>query len=180
MAPATQTLTYTQWLQLPETHAVREECVAGRIEQMPPAKWTHTVVVERLARQLWKMLDETEAIVVSSSFGLVIRTDPMTQRSPDLAVFRLATLVERDIHSAPELAVEVLSPSNTPARLRAALADYAEIGVPEVWIVDPAERRVEVGQSTPLGYSMKPVADGAIVPVAAFPAVAVDFSFVWR
>jgi Uma2 family endonuclease len=68
--------------------------------------------VERFTRQLWKKLDEYTTMVVSSNFGLVIRQNPLTQRTPDIAVFSLAKLVERDgyIHSAPELVVEVLSP----------------------------------------------------------------------
>src|SRR4051812_1687466 len=44
----------------------------------------------------------------------------------------------------PAVIIEVLSPGNTPQRLRDLLADYSEIGVPEVWLVRPADRTVEV------------------------------------
>jgi hypothetical protein len=64
MAAASKLLTYNDWLELPEKDASREECVNGVIEVIPQAKWQHTVVVERRARQLWKKLDENTTTVV--------------------------------------------------------------------------------------------------------------------
>ena len=65
---------------------------------------------------------------------------------PDLAVFDRKSMVERDghVHSAPQLLVEVLSPANTRREREEKLADYAEIGVPEVWVISPEPRTVEV------------------------------------
>ena len=181
MPTASKLLTYDEWLELPETGEGREECVNGVIERMPPPKWTHTVVVERLARQLWKQLDERTTMVVSSNFGLVIRQNPLTQRTPDIAVFQLAGLVERDgyIHSAPELAVEVLSPANTPQKVNEKLADYASIGIPEVWVVAPKERSVAIHLLTGSGFAtaIHPH-DGVTAPVR-FPSVPVDFNAIW-
>jgi len=45
---------------------------------------------------------------------------------------------------APDLAVEVLSPSDTHAVVRRKLADYFGAGTPLVWLVDPDEWGVEV------------------------------------
>ena len=49
------------------------------------------------------------------------------RRVPDLAVFQASTIVEQDgyIHSAPQLAVEVLSPANTRREREEKLNDYA-------------------------------------------------------
>src|SRR5664279_423252 len=67
-------------------------------------------------------------------------------RIPDVAVFRKSTIVEQDgyIHSAPQLVVEVLSPGNTRRERERKLADYASLGVPEMWVVSPEARTVEV------------------------------------
>lgn len=118
MPTATRLLSYEESLGLPENDEGREECVNGVIEKMPPAKWNHTWIVKQLTRCLYKALDQKTTEVVSSDFGLIIRKNPVTQRTPDIAVFLLATLDVRDgyIHNAPELAIEVLSPSNTPRR----------------------------------------------------------------
>src|SRR6185295_15571088 len=79
-------------------------------------------------------------------FGLIIRRQPLNSRVPDLAVFIKSTIVERDgyIHSAPQLVVEVLCPANTRREREEKLADYASLGVPEVWVVAPEGRTVEV------------------------------------
>ena len=89
----------------------------AEIRRMPPNKWNHALIVERLAHQLRSQLDTDAIFVVTTIFGLVIRRSPVTTRVPDLAVFVKAEIVEQDgyIHSAPLLVVEVVSPGNTRA-----------------------------------------------------------------
>src|SRR5207302_3510842 len=113
--PKSGTVTYEQWLQMPETEDAIEEVVNGEIRIMPPAKWRHLLIVERLHTALNDQLDLHKVVVATGSFGLVIRKQPLTSRVPDLAVFELSTLIEQDgyIHCAPQLLVEVLSPANT-------------------------------------------------------------------
>jgi Uma2 family endonuclease len=55
-------------------------------------------------------------------------------RVPDAAIPRLA----------PDLAVEVLSRSNTPSEMRGKREEYFAAGVALVWMVDPDERSVTV------------------------------------
>ena len=78
--------------------------------------------------------------MVVEQFGLIIRRAPLTSRVPDLAVFEKSTIVEKDgyIHSAPQLVVEVLSPSERAESIEEKLADYASLGVPEAWVVGAA------------------------------------------
>ena len=45
---------------------------------------------------------------------------------------------------APDLAVEVLSPSTTPAAMHAKVADYLAAGTRRVWVVDPETQTVTV------------------------------------
>ena len=51
------------------------------------------------------------------------------------------TAISIQLHS---LVVEVLSPSNTRREREEKLGDYAAIGVPEVWVISPEARTVEV------------------------------------
>ncbi len=145
MATTPKVLTYEEWLKLPEAEGI-EEVVNGEIRKMPPNKWNHAQTVELLARQLRAKADSDNILVVTTVFGLVIRQQPSTTRVPDLAVFRADQIVEQDgyIHSAPELIVEVLSPANTRAERAEKLKDYETLGVPEVWVVSPEARTVEV------------------------------------
>ena len=45
---------------------------------------------------------------------------------------------------APDLAVEVLSPSERPADVHAKIGDYLEAGARLVWVIDPSRRQVRV------------------------------------
>jgi Uma2 family endonuclease len=76
----------------------------------------------------------------------MISREPLTCRSPDLVVYWVEKMVVQDgMHwSAPDLIVEVLSPSENRRRKEEKLADYAAIGVPEVWLVSPEAETVEV------------------------------------
>jgi len=80
MATTPKLLTYEEWLKLPEVEGI-EEVVNGEVRKMPPNKWNHTRINERLASQLRSQLDENTVLVVTSIFGLVIRRDPMTTGS---------------------------------------------------------------------------------------------------
>ena len=138
-------LTYEEWLRLPEVEGI-EEVVNGEIRKMPPSKILHADTVENLADLLKASVDRNTIQVRASTFGLVIRRDPLTTRVPDIAVSVRSQVVEQDgyIHSAPELVVEVLSPANTRVERTEKLRDYESLGVPEVWVVSPEAQTVEV------------------------------------
>ena len=144
--PNSKTVSYEEWLRMPEVTDAIEEVVNGEIRIMPPAKWKHCRIIELITKALQRQLDGDRYSFATGSFGLIIRKAPLTSRVPDLAVFDLTTLIEQDgyIHSAPQLLVEVLSPANNRREREEKLADYAAIGVPEVWLVSPEARTVEV------------------------------------
>jgi Uma2 family endonuclease len=180
MATTPKLLTYEEWLKLPETEGI-EEVVNGEIRKMPPNKLLHADTVENLADLLKASVDRNAIQVRVSTFGLVISREPLTTRVPDIAVFVRSQVVEQDgyIHSAPELIVEVLSPANTRAERAEKLQDYESLGVPEVWVVSPEARTVEV-------LSLKDgrlrttalLRDGQIKPVH-LPGVSVDVAAIW-
>jgi Uma2 family endonuclease len=180
MATTPKALTYEEWLKLPEAEGI-EEVVNGEVRKMPPNKWTHARIIEELARRLRAQANPDAIYVITTVFGLVVRHDPLTMRVPDLAMFHAEHVVEQDgyIHSAPELVAEVLSPGNMRAEREEKLKDYESLGVPEVWVVSPEARSVEV-------LSLK---DGKLVTTALlregqitpshFPGVAVTIADIW-
>jgi Uma2 family endonuclease len=180
MATTPKLLTYEEWLKLPEAEGI-EEVVNGEIRKMPPNKILHADTVENLADLLKASVDRNKIQVRVSTFGLVTGRDPLTTRVPDVAVFVRSQVVEQDayIHSAPELIVEVLSPANTRAERAEKLQDYESLGVPEVWVISPEARTVEV-------LSLKDgrlrttalLRDGQIKPVH-LPGVSVDVAAIW-
>lgn len=182
MATLPKVVTYEEWLQMPVVEDAIEEVVNGEIRIMPPAKWdTHSVVVDNLRQILGAQLDAKTVRVIDTVFGLVISQEPLTCRVPDLAVFRKENIVKKDgyIHSAPDLIVEVLSPSNTRRDRAEKLHDYERIGAPEVWVASPEGRTVEVllfhdGRLRTFGI----FGEGRLQP-KHFPEASVDVTSIW-
>jgi Uma2 family endonuclease len=136
------------------------ELVDGEPIELSPAAgrsgWISATIVTLLANHVrqsglgWAFSAET---------GFVLFDDRQTVRSPDAAVVlrnRLAELPDSFVPMAPDLAVEVLSPSDRKADALAKVAMYLQAGTPLVWLVNPATRTVVVFRS-----EMDPVTLGA-------------------
>jgi Uma2 family endonuclease len=179
--PNPQTVTYEEWLRMPEVTDFIEEVVDGEILIMPPNKLQHALIAQRIYKALDAQLDAREVLVLATVFGLVIRKAPLTSRVPDVAVFRKSMIVEQDgyIHSAPQLVVEVLSPGNTRRERERKLADYASLGVAEMWVVSPEARTVEV-LYLESGFlrSAQALTQGVLEP-KHFPNVQIQIAEIW-
>ena len=179
--PNPQTVTYEEWLRMPEVTDFIEEVVDGEILIMPPNKLQHALIAQRIYKALDAQLDAREVLVLATVFGLVIRKAPLTSRVPDVAVFRKSMIVEQDgyIHSAPQLVVEVLSPGNTRRERERKLADYASLGVPEMWVVSPEARTVEaLYLESGFLRSAQALTQGVLEP-KHFPNVQIQIAEIW-
>ena len=166
---------------MPVTQDGREEVVNGEIHSMPPNRMPHPRVVGAFTAEFLRQLDLTRAECFVSTFGLVIRKEPLTCLSPDIAVFLRSTMIEQDgyIHSGPQLVIEVLSPSETRKEIREKLRDYETIGVEEVWLVSPEARTVEILYLKEGKLSSSALlAQGTLTP-KHFPAVQIDIAGIW-
>ena len=152
MATIARLLTYEDWLRMPPVADGRDEVVKGELRFMPPTQYPHTEIIQRLISRFIRQTDEGQMSILGSNFGLLISREPLTCRSPDLALYWRNRIVVQDglYCSAPDLIVEVLSPSEIRRRHGAAankvekIGDYASLAVPEVWSVSPEARSVEV------------------------------------
>jgi len=141
-----QNLTYEEWLRMPPVEDGTDEVVKGELRFMPPTHYPHAEIIQNLIDAIVSQIDKKYVRILGSNLGLMISPDPLTCRSPDLVIFRREKMVIRDglYWSAPDLVIEVLSPSENRRRKEEKLADYASIGVPEVWLVSPEAETVEV------------------------------------
>jgi Uma2 family endonuclease len=100
---------------------------------------------------------------------------------PDLAVLRADHMVEKDgyIHSAPELVVEVLSPTNTRSERAGKLSDYETLGVPEVWVVSPEAQTVEILLLQDGHLVTTTLLREGQLPPTRFPDATVDVAAIW-
>ena len=85
--------------------------------------------------------------------GFFVSHDPDTVRSPDVAFVRAERVppggVRAFFDGAPDLAVEVISPSDRASEVIAKARDWLRFGCTAVWVVDPETKTVTV-------YSRRP------------------------
>jgi Uma2 family endonuclease len=121
------------------------ELVDGRLVEIEVPTGTHERIVAVLAGHLyaWGMARKA-GIAFASGYKLKIRDDRGVM--PDVQFFRRGGRPLPDLGldaDAPDLAVEVVSPSSRRYDRVTKLEWYASIAVPEYWIVDPDRRTVE-------------------------------------
>jgi Uma2 family endonuclease len=147
---AQKVLTWDEYVRGEPADLERYEIVDGVVIELPAPSVGHQRVVRRLLRLL-------EDFVSSRSLGeifptlldVVVQRNPIRTRQPDL-LFVCAEIApnldkqQERLEFAPDLVIEVLSPSDSLAELLKKLNDYHRIGVKEVWLVNPLTRTVEV------------------------------------
>ena len=147
-ATQTQLLTYEEYLDTPEIEG-RFDIVDGEIIMAPSPIPEHQIVGSEFHLILGPFAREHNlGKVLFAPLDIVIRRNPLRTRQPDLLLLSNESYARIDrrkpIEVAPELAIEILSPSNTRRRIQDVLADYAAIGVKECWLVSLASRTIEV------------------------------------
>jgi Uma2 family endonuclease len=95
-----------------------------------------------------------------------------------LAVFEKDTIVEQDgfVHSPPQLVAEVLAPGEDLSRK---LADYASLGVPEVWVVSPEARTFEVLTRENGSLHVAQTLSHGVFTSPRYPQVTVNIEDLW-
>lgn len=130
----------------------RLELVRGRIVREPPANFRHGQVDSRLAYRIRRWVDEHGLGEVVTNVGFVLSERPATVRGPDIAFVSRERIPAEVAPTGfarfmPDLAVEILSPSNTASDVQEKVLEYLEAGVRLIWIVDPRHRRATVYRS---------------------------------
>ncbi|HMD33411.1 MAG TPA: Uma2 family endonuclease [Vicinamibacterales bacterium] len=152
MAQGTRTITADELFWMPDDGFHRYELVAGQLRTMTPAGSLHGVVGMRLAVALGAYVDQHElGVLFAADTGFKLASNPDTVRAPDVAFVRReripATGIPRTFWpGAPDLAVEVLSPTDERSEVNEKIADYLAAGVAYVWFVEPSSRRVTIHQ----------------------------------
>ena len=129
------------------------ELVRGRIVPMPPPNYTHGSVESNIHGHVFVFLQANPGgRLATGEVGLYTGRNPDTVRGADFTFTTLERLAKRDkslayLDVAPDWITEVLSPSNTDVYIQDKLAEYFNIGVRMVWLVDPEARCVHVYRS---------------------------------
>ena len=130
-------LTYEDYASLPDDE--RCELIDGELIPMPSPKEIHQRLLLLLgASWLWFVLETRLGAVYTAPFDVILSPTNVVQ--PDLIFVssaRAHIITEDNIRGAPDLVVEILSPSTAGYDRTTKRNLYARHGVGEYWLIDP-------------------------------------------
>jgi Uma2 family endonuclease len=140
MTTARRLVTADELLKMPDT-GKRYELIRGVLVERMPAGDPHSIAVVNFTYELTHYTRSVgRGVVRAGDPGYRLERNPDTVRAPDVAWFapsRLAEGTQGYPELAPDLAVEVKSPTNSRRELAEKAAMWLSFGSREVWVADP-------------------------------------------
>ena len=146
-------LTFESWRALPETKQ-RYDIVDGVMLMPPRPTPDHQWILSEIFLRLRSFVNERGlGVVLTAPVDLLVRREPLRTRQPDILYLsaertgingRAELQGLQYLEVAPDLVVEVLSPSNSRRDIEDKLEDYRQVGTRECWLVSPEAETVEV------------------------------------
>lgn len=174
--PQKRSYTGEDYWNLPED--VRAELINGRFYAMVPPNRVHQKIVIELCTLINHHIKSKKGgcQVYPAPFAVNLDADDENWVEPDISVIcDPGKLTSRGCSGAPDLIVEVLSPSSRKMDYITKNALYADAGVKEYWIVDPQKQTTVVyffeEDAAPTIYPFN-----APVPFRLFPELMVTIS----
>jgi Uma2 family endonuclease len=159
------------------------ELLDGRLVEIEVPTWTHERIVAALISRLgsWSLAHDAGQVIGS---GYKLRIGDRRGAMPDVQFYRRGNVPveqEKGLESGrPDLAIEVISPSSRSKDSVRKLQDYASIGVPEYWLIDPEARTVERLVLRDGLYSIAEAHEGdAVFSPAGFQGLEIPLAELW-
>ena len=129
---------------------LRHELIKGELTSMPPSGSEHgneTIWIGRIVSTY--ILDQDLGFSFGAEAGFIIGRNPDTVRAPDFAFVRKdrvpgGRLPKGFFPGAPDLAVEVLSPSDRAVEVEDKIEEWLDAGTRQVWVVNLYRRTLTV------------------------------------
>jgi Uma2 family endonuclease len=165
------------YLELPDQP--RCELLYGRLPVTPAPTVRHQLVVVEVVRLLRELASYRGGYVVVSPVDVVLAEHSIVQ--PDVIYVgpERAGILGQRVEGAPDLVVEILSPATARRDLGEKLRLYAESGVAEYWIVDPALETFEFLENTRSGFRVR-LPEDAVYRSATIAGLELDLESFWR
>jgi Uma2 family endonuclease len=182
-----KTYTYADYLKW--DFKERVELIMGKLFKMSPAPNSrHQKISMRLSTLLDNFLDEKECDVFAAPFDVRFPRktrddkDIITVVQPDLCVICDSSKVdEKGCLGAPDIVVEILSPSNNVVELNNKFDLYESSGVREYWIVSPQDDTFVINTLVDGKYqTSRPKTTGSKVTSSVLPGFSIDLSRLFR
>jgi Uma2 family endonuclease len=166
---ATQGVTIEEFLAIEDPEHLLE-LVDGEVVTMSRPKGRHCIICSRFDRLIGNFVDEHRlGWVASNDTGIIIRKERDSLRGVDVGFWSF----ERQPHepvdyfdTVPDLAVEVISPSDRRKDVLYKVRQYLDAGVRLVWLADPETETITVYRGSMTGTELPAdaILDGGDVP----------------
>lgn len=145
MVTTAKKLTYADYEKMP-ADGFRHEIIAGEEFMTPPPNTDHQAVVSRLDRLLGNFADGTKLgrVYVAPTAVVLSDNDVVEPDVLFISEARVSIITRKNIQGAPDLVIEILSPSTASQDKGPKLTLYDRGGVREYWIVDVDAKTLEV------------------------------------
>jgi Uma2 family endonuclease len=152
MTTETKATTAEELLRMPDD-GMRRELIHGEVKTVAPAGHQHGRIAQRIAALLWQYATAHKlGEVYAAETGFKLASNPDHVRAPDCAFIQRERVVAVGEVAgfwpgAPDLAVEVVSPSDSFADVEEKVFDWLGAGTQAVIVVNPKKRSVTVYRS---------------------------------
>ena len=130
----------------------RHEMNAGELITLPPPKSLHSLTSLAVLEALQPYLRQYPLGRAIPEAGYILFREPLTIRQPDVSVLSKAridaTPEDSYFEGAPELAIEIVSPSDAAEDLQLKVHQYLDAGAKQVWVLYPKTKNVHVFEAT--------------------------------
>ncbi|MCC8103931.1 MAG: Uma2 family endonuclease [Clostridiales bacterium] len=174
--PKEQTYTEDDYWNLPED--IRAELIDGRIYYMSAPSRFHQEVLNSLLTEINLYIRSKKGTcrVYPAPFAVKLRKDRDNTVEPDISVIcDHSKLTDKGCTGAPDWIIEIVSPSNPGHDYVRKLNLYADAGVREYWIIDPAEESVMVYIRREDHFDFTAYSFQDKIPAGIFDDLTIDF-----
>ena len=149
--PTTALVTSGQYLNLPDEfdasgNRIKDELIGGEIVKTPPASLLHDRIKSLISRLLMRYLDANPQIAMEVLVEAGAQVSNQDVFVPDISIVRRERLTgnARILQGPPDIAIEVVSSSDTASHLKAKVDAYLANGSQAVCVVYPESKSVIV------------------------------------
>lgn len=163
----------------------RYEVIDGELFVTPPPAESHQYTSANLFGRLWHHVHANDlGLVYAAPIGVFLAESDRDGVQPDIVYVSKArsSIIQRHgLVGAPDLIVEILSPSTAATDRSVKIRRYAQMGVPHYWLADPANRAIETydlgsGRYRPTGV----FGPGATLRPPFLPGLEIQVDTLWR
>jgi len=162
----------------------RYQLINGEVFQMASPSVAHQALLMGLSAKFDNWLQDKPCKVFASP--LDVRLFPRKDRldttvvQPDLLVVcDKSKLGKGSVEGAPDLVIEIVSPSNTHSELFLKFNYYLKAGVREYWVIDPDMKKVSVHIYDNGRYISSSYEDNDRIPVTILPGLEISLEELW-